>query len=329
MRLVFKWIGRAVLLVILAVAGIALFGPREAVDLEVSFDAEQLRGGVADYFEQAEAGFDDIVAGVHKRVIWAGAPEVKTPVSVVYIHGFSATSEEIRPVPDNLAAALGANLVFTRLRGHGRTGAAMAEASAGDWMHDTLEALAAGRAVGERVIVISTSTGGTLVAAAALREDAMQDVAGAVFVSPNFAVNSPAAVILTWPAVRWWGPIVAGAERSFEAVNDEHKAYWTTRYPTVALLPMAALVKAVDALDLGQAKIPAFFIISDQDRVVSPTKNREVAEEWGGPSRLKVLTLAEGDDPHNHVIAGDIVSPGQTEVASQAILTWAQEILAE
>ncbi|MEP5154464.1 alpha/beta fold hydrolase [Planktotalea sp.] len=329
MRAALKWIGRFALLIVVAIVAMFVFGPREKVDLEVSFDASVLEGGVQAHFDKSEAAFDDIVQGTEKRVVWAGAPETKTPVSVVYIHGYSATSEEIRPVPDMLASALGANLVFTRLRGHGRTGQAMAEVTAGDWMVDTLEALAVGRAVGEKVIVVSTSTGGTLVAAAAMREDAMENVAGSIFVSPNFAINSPAAVILTWPAVRWWGPIVAGAERSFETLNEGHEAYWTNSYPTVSLMPMAALVKAVEGLDLGQAKVPALFVISDQDKVVSPSKNREVAEEWGGPSTLKVLNMGESDDPYHHVIAGDILSPGQNNVAADAMLDWANSVLGQ
>ncbi|WP_439141080.1 alpha/beta hydrolase [Planktotalea sp.] len=327
MKTFFKWVGRGIILLVLCIAALAVFGPREKVDLNASFDPALLGDDLDAYFVTQESAFDDIVDGTEKRVIWAGEAGVKTPVSVLYIHGFSATSEEIRPVPDNVAEALGANLVYTRLAGHGRSGDAMAEASAADWMHDTAEALAAARQVGEQVIVISTSTGGTLVAAAALREDLMQNVAGAVFVSPNFALNSPASVILTWPAVRWWGPIVAGAQRSFETLNDGHTAYWTNSYPTVALMPMAALVKAVDGLDLGQAKIPALFMISDQDQVVSATKNREVAEEWGGESGLEILSMGEGDDPYSHVIAGDILSPGQTAGASQAMIDWAKSVL--
>ena len=327
MNTLFKWIGRGVLVLVFLIAGLALFGPRENVDLTATFDPALLGEDIDAYFEAEESKFSDIVEGTQKRVIWAGDTGAKTPVSVLYIHGFSATSEEIRPVPDKVAEALGANLVFGRLAGHGRSGDAMAEPTAADWMRDTAEALAAARAVGEQVIIISTSTGGTLVAAAALRDDLMENVAGAVFVSPNFALNSPSAVILTWPAVRWWGPVVAGAERSFETQNEGHAAYWTNSYPTVALMPMAALVKAVDGLDLGEAKLPALFMISDQDKVVSPTKNREVAEEWGGDSTLEILTMGEGDDPYSHVIAGDILSPGQTEGAAQAMIEWAQSVL--
>ena len=170
MKTVLKWTGRLVLVLLVGFGLLALLGPREKVDLSAGFDASLLGDDIDDYFEREEAKFSDIVEGVQKRVVWAGDVGVKTPISVLYIHGFSASSEEIRPVPDKVAEALGANLVYTRLTGHGRSGAAMAQATASDWMRDTAEALAAARAVGESVVVIATSTGGTLVAAAALRE---------------------------------------------------------------------------------------------------------------------------------------------------------------
>lgn len=329
MKTLRKWLGRFVLLCIFFIAGVAMFGPREEVDLDVVFDADVIGSDVQAYFDQREAVFDDIVEGTNKRVIWAGEANTKAAVTVLYIHGFSATSEEIRPVPDKLADALGANLVFTRLRGHGRSEDAMGEPTSADWMRDTLEALAVARAVGDRVIVVSTSTGGTLLAAASLREDAMENVAGVVFVSPNFALNSRFAGILTWPAVRYWGPIIAGSRRSFTVQNDNHEKYWTNRYPTVALMPMAALVKAVDALDLGRAKVPALFVISNQDRVVNPRKTREVMQEWGGASELMVLTLNAGDDSNNHLIAGDFLSPSQTDLAANAMIGWAKRFLAQ
>lgn len=329
MRFVFRWAARLLLLGVVALCVFWVFGPREPVDFDVAIGPVPDAAGIDAYLSETEAAFPDIVDGTQKRVIWAGQAGQKTPVSVVYIHGFSATSEEIRPVPDMLAEGLGANLVFTRLRGHGRTGAAMSEATVANWMQDTLEALEIGRAVGGRVIVLSTSTGGTLMAAAALREDAMQDVAGAIFVSPNFAVQSPAAVILTWPAVRWWGPLIAGAERSFEALNEGHEQFWTTRYETVALLPMAALVKAVDGLDLSLVTVPALFVISDQDKVVSPEKTRSVAQEWGGASDLEVLRMGAGDDPFHHVIAGRILSPGQNEAVSARMIEWARGVLGD
>ena len=75
---------------------------------------------------------------------------------------------------------------------------------------------------------------------------------------------------------------------------------------------MAALVKHVQGLDFSRTDIPALFLISGQDQVVSPEATLGVATRWGGKNALVNLTLSPGDDPYAHVIAGDIMSPGQT-----------------
>jgi alpha-beta hydrolase superfamily lysophospholipase len=296
------------------------------VVVDFSFDPKALGEDLQAYLAAKEARFDDITPGTEKRIVWAGQKGERTALSVIYLHGFSATSEEIRPVPDRVAKALGANLFFTRFAGNGRGGDAMAEPTAGDWIRDTAEALAIGRAIGDEVIVLSTSTGGTLAAIAATDPAAMERVKGITFVSPNFGIASPVSTILNWPLVRHWGPVVAGAERSFEPVNALHAKYWTTRYPTVALFPMADLVKTALALDFACATVPALFLYSKEDRVVSPEATAQIAAKWGGPVITRTVTLGKDDDPYSHVIAGDILSPGQTDAAVAIILDWAHRI---
>ncbi|MGR3616742.1 MAG: alpha/beta hydrolase [Paracoccaceae bacterium] len=327
MRRVGRFLGRAVLVLALICCGLYVFGPYEDDDLNTAFEPRKFGEGVQVYFESTESAFDDITPGTEKRVIWRdGFKEQRTPYSIVYLHGFSASSEEIRPVPDHLAQALDANLVFTRLAGHGRSGDAMADASVQAWMYDTAEALAAGRAVGEKVIVLSTSTGGTLAAAAALDAELSSDVAGIVFISPNFRIKNPLAPLLTWPAARYWLPMLAGAERSFEARKEGQERFWTTRYPSVATMPLAALVQAVRNMDFGQATVPALFWYSPNDGVVSAEETNRIAENWGGAVTVVHPELVEGDDAYSHVVAGDILSPGQTDIAVQGILEWLQSI---
>ena len=321
-----KLLGRLLLGLIGLIGALWIFGPREPVDTNVTFDQVLNPQDLDTYFQTQESKFTDITPGTEKRVIWAGATGEKTPISVVYIHGFSATSEEIRPVPDRVAQQLGANLVFTRLTGHGRGGAAMTEPTANDWMNDLAEAIAAGRATGDQVILIATSTGGTLAALAALDPELSQDIKGITFVSPNFQLGNPAAKVLTWPGVRWWGPLVAGKERSFEPYNDAHAKFWTIRYPSSAVVPMAALVKYMYAQDYSGASIPALFVYAPADKVVSPAAVEDIAARWGGPSTLAPQVAGPGDDPNSHVIAGDILSPGMNDAAVQVILSWAQDL---
>ena len=89
---------------------------------------------VEDRIKMAESQIADIRPGLEKSIIWAGTPHHRTRYSLDYIHGFSASKEELRPVPDMIATSLGANIFYTRLTGHGRTADAMREASVSAWM---------------------------------------------------------------------------------------------------------------------------------------------------------------------------------------------------
>jgi len=328
MRMFGRFLGRLIGFII--VIGVALwaFGPYEPVDVAASFDAATLAPDVDTYLARVESQVADIQDGAQKRVVWAADAGAKTPLSVVYFHGYSASSQEIRPVPQRVAAALGANLVFTRFTGHGivNGGDALAAATINDWMNDAAEALAVANAVGDRVIILSTSTGGTI-AAESLLQAMGENVAAVVFISPNFEINDPLAFMLTWPAARYWLPLIAGAEITNTAKNDAHARFWTLKYPTTAVMALGALVKHAAALDYATVKVPALFYYSDDDQVVVPQATDKIREIWGGATTRATPEMGAGDDPNAHVISGDIRSPSTTETTIATILAWLDGVL--
>lgn len=288
MRSFGKWLGRV--LAVLAVLAVGLWvWPREVAIAPPMFNAAALPDDLDGWLVQRESVFTDITPGTQKRIVWAGEPTVKTPLAVVYVHGFSATSEEIRPVPDKVAAALGANLYFTRLAGHGRGGPAMAQASAADWLVDLAEALAIGARIGDRVVVMATSTGAAVTLAGLGTPDlrtaipAADKVAGVVFVSPNFRLASALnGMILDLPGAARFVPTLIGADREWTPRNEAHGRYWTTRYPTDALFPMAHVMRAARAVDPGSVKVPLMILNSPDDVVVSSATAEAVAARLGG-----------------------------------------------
>ena len=156
-----------------------LLGPRVKVDTTVRFDPAAIGADPEAYLAGRGRG-EEHPAGQQKEIVWANpATKAKTPMAIVYVHGFSASKWEVRPLPDKVAAALGANLFYTRLTGHGQDGAAMAEGSVNAWINDYAEAIAIGRAIGDKVVVIGTSTGASLATWAAsqpgLREGCRDD----------------------------------------------------------------------------------------------------------------------------------------------------------
>src|SRR5258706_14686411 len=53
------------------------------------------------------------------RIVWLDSSKTKTEYSIVYLHGFSASQEEGRPIHTNIAKEFGCNLYLSRLAGHG------------------------------------------------------------------------------------------------------------------------------------------------------------------------------------------------------------------
>ncbi len=290
------------------------------------FDKTRLGNELDAYVTESESRYTDIRPGDAKRIVWADpSTKARTPFSIIYLHGFSASAQELRPLPDKVAAALGANLFFTRLAGHGRSSEAMGEARLEDWFDDFSEALAIGEALGQRVVVMGTSTCASLATLALADPRIAARISAAVFFSPNYGINSFGAFLLTTPIAPQLARLLIGPMRGFAPYNEGHAAHWTTRYPTSALLPMAALVKLSVNSPVEQIKTPALFLYSSLDQIVRPDKVREVAGRWGGPH--EIFDAGKTGDPANHVIAGDIISPGTTGPLADRTIAWLKSTL--
>lgn len=321
----FKFIKRLlalIIFVVLGITGLMTFGPREKISEQVNFDPSNLGGDLDAYLQKTESVYPQITEGVEKQIIWAGEKGARTRDVIVYLHGFSATSKEIRPVPDNVATSLGANLYLPRLAGHGLPGSAMGNPTADDWMRDLAESMEIARKLGDRIILMTTSTGGTLAAVGLNFPDIMQGVEGIIFTSPNFGVHNKLSFLGRLPFGRVWFSWLAGNERSWEPMNPEQGKYWTTSYPPHAIIPMMSMIAKTESMDFSQTKIPALFYFSDKDRVVNAAITRDVVAQWGGKVDVINPTLGDNVDDSYHVIAGDIVSPSQTAKASAAMLDW-------
>ena len=77
MRGVIRWLGRLVLMMVAAAAGLWAFGPYEPLDLTARSGAV-----TAEQFTAREAVFSDLRTGEEKRVIFAHATHEKTPVNI-------------------------------------------------------------------------------------------------------------------------------------------------------------------------------------------------------------------------------------------------------
>lgn len=293
-----------------------MLGPRPAVDLKLH--PISLPDDLDRYLATSEARFADLRPGVEKTIIWADARErSQTPLALVYLHGFSATRRETSPLTELLGEKLGANVFYTRLRGHGRSDDAMSEATVNDWLNDGIEALEIGRRLGEEIVLIGTSTGGTLATWLVMEHEAT-DILALVLISPNFRPRDRRSELLLWP----WGASLArmieGDYRSWTPVNERQARYWTTRYPTDALVTMMSLVDLVRRTDLRRLGLPALLLYSRGDELVDADEIERRYRELGSTPK-ELVEISDSRDPAQHVLAGDILSPSTTDSVADQI----------
>ena len=328
-----------------ALVGLFLLGPRTSVSLFwqphksriqspkapaelTSADLKALRATL----EQHEAAIEQIIDGAEKKIIFSAESRPKrTALCVLYIHGYSASRQEISPVPEQLAQALHANYYGLRLTGHGidsPAGAALGRAKANDWLFDLMEAWQVAHQLGERVVVIATSTGATLATWLAQQPAVKPHLAALVMISPNFQPKHWAIPLFLWPWAQYWVSLVAGREHGWEPTNEGGKKYWTCRYPTRTLHQVAALVKAVRDSPVEQIEVPTLFIYSDFDQVVKARFTDALMRRWGSPIKHRICPPPMAGD-NNHVLTGAIVRPDSTERVSADILTFIKALPAK
>lgn len=306
--------------VVALVVLLVLFGPRPRVMLDwLSDDIPSDLKRLQEWLFDRESGEGNITEGAEKHIeFYDPVQPAKTPFVVLYLHGFSATRQEISPVPERVARALGANYYGARLTGHGQDGESLGRSTARQWLKDTAEAWQVACELGEQVIVISCSTGGTLTTWLAQQPSTHDRLAALVLVSPNFQPRHWAAHLFNWPWSRQWMKYLAGEQYGWEPAGELTQRYWTNRYPIRVLHELQALVVAVRNSAVERIEAPSLFIYRADDRVVNPRYTDAVFRRWGSPvkERIRVAHV----DASNHVITGDITAPHNTETTVQKII---------
>lgn len=273
--------------------------------------------------ESAVAPLGEIIPATAKRVRWYRDQRgSQTPVSVVYLHGFSASRGELAPVIQQVADALGANLFETRLAGHGLMHEALSDVKAEDWLDDGAEALAIGARLGEGIVLIGNSTGASLAMALA-DHPLFARVTALVQVSPNYGPRDRGAEWLTRPGGPLLALLVLGPTRSWEPLNEAQARYWTTSYPTQALVEMMRLVKSVRSSLPRRLNADLLVVYSPADEVVDPSLIEWAFERIQTP-RKQLVRLTGSRDPRQHLLGGDIMSPESNQEMVERIVGFVQ-----
>ncbi|HVI49384.1 MAG TPA: alpha/beta fold hydrolase [Chitinophaga sp.] len=288
-----RWF-RILLIVIASLAVVYIVGPRPARPV-YSNDVPVVpaAGPALEQFISAREAQHQLKPDNQARVIWFDSAFRKTPYSIVYLHGFSASQEEGNPIHRDFAKRFGCNMYLSRLDGHGvDTSDPLLQTTAEGLWRDAKEALRIGKALGDKVIIMGTSTGATLgLKLAAAFPD---DVYALINMSPNIAINDKLAFLANDP----WGLQLArfvskGNFRDSKDTNAVRAQYWNTRYRLEAVVQLENLLEStmVPATfhQVHQPVLNLYYYKDEQhqDPTVRVSAILAMEKELGTPDSLK------------------------------------------
>lgn len=250
------------------------------------------------------------------RIVWADSAKRKTKYSVIYIHGYSASQAEGDPIHKQFAKEFGCNLYLARLADHGiDTTEQLLNFTPDRWWASSKEALAIGKAIGENVIIMSTSSGGTM--ALVLAAEYPQDVFALINMSPNIAINDP----LAWIANNPWGlqlaRIVKGGDYNIPKIKPgvdvaTNNQYWNEKYRLESACQLQEMLESkMNKETFKKVKCPSLTMYyykneTEQDPTVKVSAMLEMNNLLGTPQAMKVATPIP--NAGGHVLGSYIVS---------------------
>jgi pimeloyl-ACP methyl ester carboxylesterase len=238
------------------------------------------------------------------RIVWNDSTKRKTPYSVVYLHGFSASQEEGDPVHVDFAKRFGCNLYLARLSDHGVDTTEQLLYFTGDrFWESSKEALQIGKAIGDKVILLSTSTGGTM--ALMLAAEFPDDVFAMINMSPNIRINDPAAFVSNNP----WGlslvrMVLGGDYNVVKYDTIARNQYWNTRYRIESIPQLQEILEArMNPGTFEKVKCPTLTLYyykdeQHQDPTVKVSAMLEMNDQLGTPGDKKVMVAIPNAGAH-------------------------------
>ena len=321
-----KWLG--IILVILII--IYFLGPQPTTPQfnntlpVIPADATKLENYIAAREAQHKIKPDN-----EARIIWFDdSAKQKTEFAIVYLHGFSASQEEGDPVHKDIARKFGCNLYLARLAEHGiDTTEPLANYSAERVWNSALEAYAIGTQLGHKLILMSTSTGGTL----ALKLCAeYPEIVANIMLSPNIAINDPNA----WLLNNHWGlqiaHLITGKHRVADDTTAIYAQYWNNRYSTRSLVQLEELLESTmkesTFLKVRQPTLMLYYFKDEdhQDDVVKVSAMKRRFGQLGTPENLKRQVAIPGAGAH---VLGSPIKSKAVETVKSEIEKFALDIL--
>jgi esterase/lipase len=266
------------------------------------------------------------------RIFWANdTVKERTEYCLLYLHGFTASWYEGYPANIEFAKYFGFNAYLPRLASHGlETDDPLIDMTPDKLWESAKEALMIARSLGKNVIVMGTSTGGTL--ALQLAADFPEYVDGLILYSPNIRINNNVAFLLSKP----WGLQIGRKFNGgkFRITDDDPDSkdcqYWYCKYRMEGVVYLQQLVENTMRKEIFAAVDAPVFLgyyykdARNQDPTVKVSAMLNMFDQIGTSDEQKVkVAFPEAGE---HVIACELTS-GAVEDVIRETISFGEEVM--
>lgn len=277
-----------------------------------------------EFLSEKEAAYD-LKPGAEAKVIWQeDKKHEKSEYAIVYLHGFRASHPEGDPVHKKIADQLGAHLYLSRFEEHGVLSPNPLRNLTEQKLIDSARfSFAMGRKLGRKVILMGTSTGGSLALVLAATSPFREYINSLILYSPLIRFYGLKQKLLQWPLTRNILNIIPGRSYSINesVATKAEERIWNTSY---ALQGALALGKFVDhymrPTTYKKVQCPVFagYYYKNrqlQDKVVSVKAIQNMMQKLATPSKYR--TSVSFPHAQTHVICSSLLSQSVPDVIKE------------
>jgi len=313
---------------ILALLATYFFGPKPNRPTYTAYTSAvtELNGAaLANYIDSTEKLLP-VKPNNEAKIIWANdSSKQKTKYAIVYLPGFSASREEGAPTHTNIAKQFGCNIYLARLAEHGLiSDEPLLNLTAEAYWKSAVEALHIGEQLGDSVILMSTSTGGTFALLLCGNETLNKKIAANILLSPNVEIYDGKAGLLN----NHWGlqtaRLVMGGNYILSSdQRAEYKKYWYSKYRIEGAVAVQELIETgMNNTLFEKITQPTLLMYyykneEEQDKVVKVSAMKNMFEKIKTPTNLKVQAAIAGAG--DHVIGGYLKSKDLLSVNNEIV----------
>lgn len=256
----------------------------------------------------------------------------KTPIAILYIHGFGASRGEGEYVTDIVAKEFKANTYYLRLPGHGTNKEDHRDTKFNEYLKVAEDALLMMDKLGEKIVVIGTSMGGLITTYLASKYP--DRITGIVLVSPFYGFKDKTGNIYNFA----WGKelvdlMIGEIRKSNRPPDDPSFQYWYYEQYYAAIQNLNDLKRAVGTTEVYEkVTVPVLMFYyykseEEQDPSADVSKMLEVFDTFGKASSPHPLNKKVQVVNGAHVLFSEYV-PSDKELLIKETTDFIKKIIA-